>query len=65
MSELIDLYNGVLKYNGNEIIVVIDDDNILWFFGKQIAKILDYKDPRRAINDIDSFYKTKKCLTNH
>lgn len=58
MSELIDLYNGLLKYNNNEIVIVIDDDNMLWFYAKQIAKILEYKDPRRAIADIDLFYKT-------
>lgn len=48
-----------MEYNGNEIIVVIDEDNILWFYGKQIAKILEYKDPRRTINDIDNNFKTQ------
>jgi hypothetical protein len=40
MSSLIDLYNGLLKYNDYEIIIVIDDKDVIWFYGRQITKLL-------------------------
>ena len=53
MSTLIDLYNGLLKYNNNDIVIVIDDNNLIWFYGKQIAKILKYKNTTDAIWTLD------------
>ena len=43
MSTLVDLYNGLLKYDNNDIVIVIDDNNSIWFYGRQVAQILKYK----------------------
>ena len=43
MTSLVDIYNGVLKYNDSDIVIVIDDNNEIWFYAKQVAKILGYK----------------------
>lgn len=54
MSSLIDLYNGLLKYNNKDIVIVVDPDMIIWFYGKQIAKILKYKNNRDMIKHLDN-----------
>jgi len=46
---LVDLYNGILKYNDKDVVIVIDNDNQIWFYGRQVAKILNYKDTNDAI----------------
>lgn len=58
MSELIDLINGIIKYDNKKIIIVIDEDQIIWFYAKQIAKILEYKKTRNAIQQLSSKFKT-------
>lgn len=57
MATLIDLYNGLLKYDNNDIVIVIDENNLIWFHGKQIAKILNYKNTRDVIWNLDSSNK--------
>jgi prophage antirepressor-like protein len=51
MTSLINIYDGVLQYIGNEIIIIIDNENDVWFNGKQIVKILEYKNTNDAINN--------------
>ena len=34
-----------------EIDCYLDEDNNIWFRGKEIASLLGYKNPRNAIND--------------
>jgi prophage antirepressor-like protein len=46
MTTLIDIYNGILKYSGKDIIIVVDETIISWFYAKQIFDILDYKNSR-------------------
>jgi prophage antirepressor-like protein len=58
MATLIDLYNGLLKYDNNDIIIVIDDTNMIWFYGRQVAKFLEYKNPKNAIGRLNP--KNKK-----
>jgi prophage antirepressor-like protein len=53
MSTLIDLYNGLIKYNDNDIVIVIDNMNLIWFYGRQIAKILGYKRTQEIISRLD------------
>lgn len=61
MSSLIDAYNDILKYNGNEIVIIIDQNEIIWFFANQIAKMLEYnKEGINMIvkNNVDAINKT-------
>jgi prophage antirepressor-like protein len=39
----IDIYNNIIEYEGIEITVIIDDDNIPWFNVAAITKILEYE----------------------
>ncbi|AYV77499.1 MAG: BRO-N domain protein [Dasosvirus sp.] len=49
MSSLVDVYDGILKYNNKDIVIVIDKYSNIWFYGKQIADILEYKNSRLTI----------------
>lgn len=51
MTTLLDLYNGVLHYNDKDIAIVIDDDNMIWFYATQICKILEYKSINKTLHD--------------
>jgi prophage antirepressor-like protein len=54
----VDIINNLLKYDDQEIIILFDDSLNLWFSGNQVAKILEYKRPDKAIKDlIDEKYK--------
>lgn len=59
MTELIDFYNGIIKFNGTNVEIIIDPDNTIWFYGNKIAKLLGYKDRRRTISSISHESKTK------
>jgi prophage antirepressor-like protein len=52
MSTFIDLYNKILKYEGDEITFVFDHDGKIWFNGANITNILGYmKKPSRVIRN--------------
>ncbi len=58
MSIIIDIFNNLLKYNEKEIFIVVDINNQIWFKLKDILKILNYKNLKKAlyissINDIN------------
>lgn len=57
MASLIDLYNGLLRYNNQDIVIVIDSDLTIWFYAKQIASILEYKETRKIIKRLDVDHK--------
>ena len=42
MTSLIDLCNGLLKYNNQDIVIVIDEHMNIWFYASQITEILEY-----------------------
>lgn len=44
-------YNTI-TFENYKIIVIIDNDKIIWFNGKQICKSLEYKDTKQAISNI-------------
>ena len=44
MQTLVDLYDGLLVYDGKDIVILIDDENEPWFYAKQIMDILGYGD---------------------
>lgn len=47
-------YNTI-TFENHKIIVIIDNDNIIWFNAKQICLSLEYKDTKQAIvNHVDS-----------
>jgi hypothetical protein len=62
--------NNILKYNGKEITVIIDDKNMLWFSAINIARIFQYSNPRNAIlnnvniQDKKTFDELKKYINN-
>lgn len=69
MTTLIDLYNGILKYNNNDIVIVIDDNDTIWFYGKQVADLLEYKSYREILkrlnNDNKSVYADIKEYSHY
>lgn len=44
-----DINNLLLKYSGNEILVVLDNNKKVWFNATQICHILKYKKPQNII----------------
>jgi prophage antirepressor-like protein len=44
-----DINDILLKYSGKEILVVLDNNNKVWFNATQICNILKYKRPRDII----------------
>jgi prophage antirepressor-like protein len=51
MALIVNLYNNMLTYDNKDVVVIVDNDNQLWFHGKQFAKILNYANPKNAISD--------------
>lgn len=47
MNSLVNLNN--LTFNNKKITVILDDKNIPWFYGNEIAELLGYERPRDAI----------------
>ena len=59
MSSLIDVYNGIIKYNNKDIVIVIDENIMIWFYAKQITDIFKYKNSNNIIKKfIDVTNKT-------
>ena len=50
---IVDIYQNIIDINGNEILVLIDNDNKIWFSLRQIFKILEYKNVRIEIQRIE------------
>ena len=51
------IYNTI-TFEKYKIIVIIDNDNIIWFNAKQICTSLDYKQPKQAIiKNVDKYDK--------
>ena len=48
MENKIRNYN-IIHFENNKIIVIIDNNKIIWFNAKQIAISLNYKQPKKAI----------------
>jgi prophage antirepressor-like protein len=46
---LIDIINNIIKYNNEEITVIIDNNNIPWFSAINVANVLGYNNTRKAI----------------
>jgi len=50
---IVDIYQNIIDINGSKIIVLIDNDNKIWFSLRQIFKILEYKNVRIEIQRIE------------
>ena len=62
MSFIIDVFENLLKYNDKQVFIVLDIDNNIWFKMKDILKILDYSNARKAVQlvKVDKKYKQRK-----
>ena len=67
---LIDIFNNILKYNGHEIVIIIDDNNVPWFYAPGVARILEYVKTDDAIRtntkltERKNFSKLQKYVQN-
>ena len=50
-NTLINIYDNILNYDDHEISIIIYNNNMPWFSGINIAKILEYNDTRHAISN--------------
>ena len=50
---IVDIYQNIIDINGKKILVLIDNDNKIWFSLRQIFKILEYKNVRIEIQRIE------------
>lgn len=47
-------------FNGKNIMVFMDEESILWFYGNQIAEVLEYSNLNSTINKkVEDEFKTK------
>lgn len=53
MSVFIDIFNNLLKYNEQEVFIVVDKYNQIWFKLKDIVKLLGYNDHSRTVSRIN------------
>jgi len=58
---IVDIYENILDINGNEILVLIDNNNKIWFSIRHILQILEYKNVKKEIQRIE--INDKEILT--
>ena len=61
---IVDIYQNIIDINGKKILVLIDNDNKIWFSLRQIFKILEYKNVRIEIQRIEIDDKEILTLEN-
>jgi prophage antirepressor-like protein len=61
MSSIIDVFDNLLKINNKEVFIVLDINNEIWFKMKDVLKVLDYSNSRKAVQliKINKDYKLK------
>jgi prophage antirepressor-like protein len=64
MSIFIDLFNNLLKYNQKEVFILVDKNNQIWFKLKDILKILNYTNLKKALYSSFIDEKNKKTYRN-
>ena len=47
-----EIFNEILKFNNNKIVILYDNLNNIWFGLRDIIKALDYKNIENAISAI-------------
>ena len=50
---IIDIYQNIIDINGNKILVLIDNNNKIWFSIRQILNTLEYKNIKAEIKRIE------------
>ena len=66
MSFIIDIFENLLKYNDKQVFIVLDINNNIWFKMKDIIKVLNYSNTKKAVQSVkvDKKYQQKyKYLT--
>ena len=61
MSFIINIFENLIEYNNKDIFIIIDIHNNIWFKMIDIFNILDYNNPKKAIqkSNIHKNYKQK------
>ena len=49
MSVFIDVFNNLLKYNNQEVFIVVDKYNQIWFKLRDIVKLLGYSNFKKVV----------------
>ena len=50
---IVNIYQNIININGSDILIIIDNDNKIWFAFRQIIDILDYKNIRKEMKRIE------------
>ena len=50
---IVYIYQNIININGSDILIIIDNDNKIWFAFRQIIDILDYKNIRKEMKRIE------------
>jgi prophage antirepressor-like protein len=64
MSVFIDIFNNLLKYNEKNIFIIIDKNNQIWFKLKDVLKMLNYTNLKKALYSSFIDEKNKKKYRN-
>jgi prophage antirepressor-like protein len=57
-----NLEKNTIKFENNDINVIIDENDIVWFNASEIAISLGYKYPKDAIiNNVEKENKIRRC----
>lgn len=64
MSVFIDIFNNLLKYNEKEVFIIVDMNNQIWFKLKDILKLLNYTNVKKALYSSFIDEKNKKTYSN-
>ena len=59
-SFFLDIFNKIIKVNENEIIIIFDKDNNIWFGLRDVLKALNYNNITNAITNINISKEYKK-----
>jgi acyl-CoA synthetase (AMP-forming)/AMP-acid ligase II len=70
------IINGIIKYDNHDIVVIVDENGTAWFYGRQICKMLGYKNTTDVIcnltsnnkkyyNDIKNYSQYKHNIQDH
>jgi len=52
-SFYLDIYNNILNYKKNQLLIIFDIDGNIWFKLRDLLKIIGYEDPKDAIKNLD------------
>jgi prophage antirepressor-like protein len=61
MATIVDVFNYVFKYKNEDVIIIIDDEKIPWFYRKQITNMLGYSNTTVA----SSYYTEDINMTTY